>query len=214
MLGTLLTLLGVAATFAAGVGYAVATLRGRVKPNRVTWFVSGLAAWIAFAGQVTQGVLLAAALTGAVAVVPTLIVAASFVNRDAYWRATWLDRSCLALAVAAIVVLLVSSGDLAIAMGITARALGAVPTVVKTWQAPRTEQTTVYAAGVFGAVCTLAAVDAWTFRTSGFAIYFLLFCGVMTVLVLSGPARKGVSRPGVVASASATASPAAASSTR
>jgi hypothetical protein len=207
--GTLLTLLGAAVTFAAGAGYAYDTLRGRVQPNRVTWFVSGVTAWIACAGQVLQGVVLGAVLTFTVAVVPTLIVAASFANRDAYWRTSRLDLVCLGLAGAAVVVLLTSSGDLAIAMGITARGLGAVPTVVKTWRAPRTEQTTVYAAGAFGAVCTLAAASAWTFRTVGFALYFLVFCSVMTVLV-----RTGGSRSGVTASASATASVAATSSTR
>ena len=157
MAGTILTLLGVAVTFAAGVGYAGDTLRGRVQPNRVTWFVSGVTAWIACAGQVVQGVVLGAVLTFAVAVVPTLIVAASLANRDAYWQTTRLDVVCLALAGTAVLVLLTSSGDLAIAMGITARCLGGVPTVVKAWRAPRTEQTTVYAAGVFGAVCTLVA---------------------------------------------------------
>jgi hypothetical protein len=207
MAQVLIALLGAAVTFAAGVGYAVATLRGRVQPSRVTWFVSALAAWSAFAGQVVQGVLVAALLTLAVAVVPTLVVAATVVRRGSSWRTSRLDRLCLALAVAALVALLFSSGDLAIAMGITARALGAVPTVIKAWWAPRTEQTTVYAAGVVGALCTLATVDAWTFRTAGFAGYFLVFCAVMTVLVRTG------SRPGVAASASATASSAAASST-
>jgi hypothetical protein len=210
---TALLLMGAAVTFAAGVGYAVDTLRGRVQPNRVTWFVSGVTAWIACAGQVLQGVVLGAVLTFAVAVVPTLIVAASFANRDAYWRTTRLDLACLTLAGAAVVMLLTSAGDLAIAMGITARGLGAVPTVVKAWRAPRTEQTTVYAAGVFGAVCTLVAAPAWTFRTIGFALYFLVFCSVMTVLVRSGPSRTGI-RPGVTVSASATASSAATSSTR
>jgi hypothetical protein len=62
----------------------VATLHGRVQPNRVTWFVSGLAAWIAVAGQLAQGVGTAAVLTGAVAVVPTAVVAASFAQRDAF----------------------------------------------------------------------------------------------------------------------------------
>ena len=108
-------------------------------------------------------------------------------------------------------VLVSSAGDLAIAMGITARGRGAVPTVVKAWRAPRTEQTTVYAAGVFGALCTLGTAHPWTFRTVGFAAYFLVFCTVMTVLVRSG--RNGASRPDVVASASATASLAPASST-
>jgi hypothetical protein len=87
-------MLGAGVTFAAGVGYARDTLRGRVQPNRVTWFVSGVSAWIACAGQVMQGVLLGAVLTLAVAVVPTLIVAASFANRDAYWRTTRLDVVC------------------------------------------------------------------------------------------------------------------------
>ena len=92
--GAVLLLLGAGVTFAAGIGYARDTLRGRVQPNRVTWFVSGVSAWIACAGQVMQGVLLGAVLTLAVAVVPTLIVAASFANRDAYWRTSRLDLVC------------------------------------------------------------------------------------------------------------------------
>ena len=102
-------------------------------------------------------------------------------------------------------------------MGIAARGLGAVPTVVKAWRAPRTEQTTVYAAGVFGAVCTLAAAPGWEFRTVGFAVYFLLFCTVMTVLVSRGErlarqnpawrasAGNGVSRSGNLRDARAAA---------
>ena len=205
--GTLVTVVGAAVTVAAGLGYARDTLRGRVRPHRITWFVSGVAAWVACAGQLAQGVVLGAVLTFGVAVVPTAIVVASFAHPGSSWRSSRFDRCCLVLALAAIVVLLRSSGDAAIAMGIAARALGAVPTVVKAWRAPRTEQTTVYAAGVFGAVCTLAALGTWTFSTAAFAVYFLLFCSVMTVLVRTG------SRSGVVASASATASPAAASTT-
>ena len=153
------------------------------QPNRVTCSQRG-DGWIACAGQISQGVLLPAVLTGAVAVVPTLIVVASVVNREAYWRATGLDRACLALAGVALVVLLVSAGDLAIAMGITARGLGAVPTVVKAFRAPGTEQLTAFTAGVAGAACTLLSLEVWTFRTAGFAIYFLVFCGVMSWLLL------------------------------
>ena len=184
MISVGLALLGAALPFAAGLRYAYGTLRGRVRPNRVTWFVSGVTAWIACAGQISQGVLLPAVLTGAVAVVPTLIVLASVVNREAYWRATGLDRACLALAGAALLVLLVSAGDVAIAMGITARGLGAVPTVVKSFRAPGTEQLTAYTAGFAGAACTLLSLEQWTFRTAGFAIYFLVFCAVMSWLLL------------------------------
>jgi hypothetical protein len=78
----------------------------------------------------------------------------------------------------------VSAGDLAIAMGITARGLGAVPTVVKSFRAPGTEQLTAYTAGFAGAACTLLSLEVWTFRTAGFAIYFLVFCAVMSWLLL------------------------------
>jgi hypothetical protein len=187
MLGIGLALLGAALPFAAGLRYAYGTLRGRVRPNRVTWFVSGVTAWIAGIGQLSQGVLAPAVLTLAVAVVPTLIVLASVANREAYWRATVLDRGCLALAGAAVIVLLLSVGDLAIAMGITARGLGAVPTVVKSFRAPGTEQATAYTLGFAGAACTLLSLEQWTFRTAGFAGYFLVFCGVMSWLVWVRP---------------------------
>ena len=55
---TLLAVAGAAVTFAAGLGYARDTARGRVRPNRVTWFVGGLAAWIAFAGQLLSCLLM------------------------------------------------------------------------------------------------------------------------------------------------------------
>jgi hypothetical protein len=148
---------GAALPFLAGLRYAFGTLRGRVQPNRVTWLVSGITAWIAFAGQVTQGVGLPAVLTLAVAVVPTLIVAASFASTGAGWRATALDRVCLGLAAVAVTGLVLSAGDLAIAMGITARGLGAIPTVAKSVRAPSTEQATAYTAGVAGSVCTLVS---------------------------------------------------------
>ena len=214
MAGTLLTLLGVAVTFAAGVGYARRhpSRTRAAQPRHVVRQRCDGVDRVRGAGR--PGRRAGAVLTFAVAVVPTLIVAASLANRDAYWRTTRLDVVCLALAGAAVLVLLTSSGDLAIAMGITARCLGGVPTVVKAWRAPRTEQTTVYAAGVFGAVCTLVAAPAWTFRTVGFALYFLVFCSVMTVLVRMGALRNGANRSGVTASASATASSAATSSTR
>jgi uncharacterized membrane protein YeaQ/YmgE (transglycosylase-associated protein family) len=208
---SILALVGAGATFAAGLMYVAATLRGRVRPNRVTWFVGGLTGWIAFAGQVSQGVVLPAVLTLAVAIVPTLIVAASFVNREAYWRATRVDRVCLALAGAAVALLLLSTGDVAIAMGIAARGLSAVPTVVKSFRAPHTEPSTAYTAGMFGAVTTLATLDVWEFRTAGFAVYFLVYCSVMSFLVVVLPRLSRLSRHSQISQISQLSRPNAAS---
>ena len=208
MLSTQFALVGAAATFAAGLKYALATLRGRVQPNRVTWFVSGITGWIAFAGQVTQAVLLPAVLTLATAVVPTMIVLASFVNRGAYWKAGALDRTCMVLAGAALVLLVLSSGDVGIALAITARGLAAIPTVVKSMTAPGTEQSTAYTAGMFGAVTTLLTLGVWEFRTAAFAAYFLVFCSVMTFLVLVRPWYQRLAQPRPNAASCATRTPA------
>ncbi|MEK9178462.1 MAG: hypothetical protein AAB801_01630, partial [Patescibacteria group bacterium] len=45
--------------FIASLGnivYLIQTLRGKVQPNRVTWFLWALAPLIAFAAQIKQGV--------------------------------------------------------------------------------------------------------------------------------------------------------------
>ena len=74
--------------------YAFNTIKGKTKPNRVTWFLWALAPLIAFAAQLNEGVTWAALMTFMVGFGPLIIFISSFVNRKAYWKITKLDIVC------------------------------------------------------------------------------------------------------------------------
>ena len=61
-----------------GIGYLVYTLQGKVKPNKVTFFLWAFAALIAFFAEIKQGVGVESLLTFSVGFLPLLIFIASF----------------------------------------------------------------------------------------------------------------------------------------
>ena len=56
MLDAHFVILGAAVGFAGALSYLVGTLRGTVRPNRVSWLLWSLAPLVAFAAEVQQGV--------------------------------------------------------------------------------------------------------------------------------------------------------------
>jgi hypothetical protein len=76
---------------AGGVYYAFLTLRGRVKPNRVTWLFWSAFPMIAFAAQLSQGVGLVAWATFVAGAPPVLVLVGSLFNKNAYWQTRQID---------------------------------------------------------------------------------------------------------------------------
>ncbi len=155
--------------------YLVYTIKGRVKPNKVTWFLWALAPLIAFAAEVKQGVGLSSLMTLAVGAGPLLIFIASFLNKKAYWKLTKFDLTCGALAIVGLILWQITQvGNWAIFFAIAADGLAAVPTFVKAFNAPETEDYKVYLFNALGVVVTLLALKQWGFAHSAFPIYILL----------------------------------------
>lgn len=86
--------LGTAIFFFGSIGYFIETLKGKVKPNRVSWFLWALAPIIAFAAEIQQGVGIQALLTGIVGFVGLSVFLASLINKKAFWKITTLDIVC------------------------------------------------------------------------------------------------------------------------
>ncbi len=76
------------------VAYLVATVKGRVKPNKVTFLLWSVVPFIAFFAQINQGVGLEALMTFSTGFLPLTVFIASFVNRKAEWKLTWFDSIC------------------------------------------------------------------------------------------------------------------------
>src|SRR3989338_2416006 len=96
ILGGLITLLG-------GSKYIIETVKGRIQPNRVSWFFWAVAPLIAFAAQVSQGVGLQAILTFSVGFIPAMVFIPSFINKKSYWKLETFDLICGSLSLIGII---------------------------------------------------------------------------------------------------------------
>src|SRR5258706_9034861 len=89
--------IGIAINIIALLSYFLDTLKGRIKPNRVSFALWSLAPLIIFFAQIKQGVGTSALMTLSTGLLPLFILGASFVNKKAYWKLTRFDFICGAL---------------------------------------------------------------------------------------------------------------------
>jgi hypothetical protein len=164
------TLLGAAGT----VAYLVSTVRGRVRPNRVSFLLWSVVPMIAFFAQIRQGVGLVALMTFSTGFLPFTVFIASFFNKKSEWKLTMFDLTCGILSVAGLVLWMVTKvGNIAILFCIIADGLAAVPTVMKAYRYPDTEIAWPWIATSVGVILTLLTISKWTFANSGFILYIL-----------------------------------------
>ena len=157
------------------IAYLVDTVKGKVKPNRVSFSLWSIAPFIAFAAQIKQGVGLEALMTFSTGFLPLMTFIASFLNKKAVWKITRFDLICGLLSILGLVLWLITKvGNIAIFFSIMADGLAAVPTIVKSYKYPDTELAWPWIATVFGVVLTLLTIKDWSFANSGFIIYILI----------------------------------------
>lgn len=165
------TLIGAAGAFA----YLWDTIKGRVKPNRVSFLLWSIAPMIAFAAQIKQGVGLESLMTFSTGFLPLLTFVASFTNKNAEWKLTRFDVACGILSVAGLILWLITKvGNVAIFFSIVADGLAALPTLVKAYEHPETEIAWPWLATCLGVALTLLTLKEWTFANSGFIIYIFI----------------------------------------
>jgi hypothetical protein len=177
-IGAIINLIG-------STNYCWNTIKGRTRPNRVTWFLWALAPLIAFAAMLDQGVSFRLSLmTFMVGFGPLLVFLSSFVNRNSIWKITKFDIACGALSLIGLVAWLVTrTGNVAIFFSIVADGLALLPTLVKSVNFPESESYLVFMNGAISAAITLLAVDIYDFKHLGFPIYIFATCVLLFVLI-------------------------------
>jgi hypothetical protein len=166
------------------IAYLVDTLKGKVRPNRVSFLLWSIAPMIVFAAQIAQGVGLESMMTFSTGFLPLLTFIATFVNKNAQWKLTRFDLACGVLSVAGLILWLITRvGNVAIFFSIVADGLAALPTLVKAYKYPETELAWPWLATCVGVTLTLLTLKEWTFANSGFILYilfvdFLIYCCV------------------------------------
>lgn len=160
----------------AGADYFIATLRGKVQPNPVTWLFWGLSPLIAFAAQIQGGLELSSWVTLALGVGPLLIFVVSVSkNRKQKWSIGIFDILCGASAAIGLALWQITSDPvLALVFAIAADILGGLPTVYKAYARPDSEKALPYTLSVVSMFVTMFSLRDWSFLQAGFTIY--IFC--------------------------------------
>lgn len=175
---------GIFLSIIGGIDYLINTLKGKTKPNKVTWFLWALAPLIAFAAQIQEGVGLSAWMTFIVGFCPLLVFIASFINKKSEWAITRFDIFCGVLSLMGLVLWFITKeGVIAILFSVLADGLASLPTIVKSYKYPETESSTVYLLSGLNGFITLLTLKIWTFAYYGFPLYIFLDCLIIYILV-------------------------------
>ncbi len=191
MLPEYFAVIGSVTASAGGIYYAYLTFRGRVKPNKVTWFFWSAFPMIAFAAQLVQGVGLVAWATFVAGVPPVLVLAGSLFNKDAYWKTRKIDYWFAVAGVLSVVAWQVTDiPGIAFTFSLLADFLVALPTVIKSYRFPETENWKAYGVSAFGFLLAVAAVHEWRYENYAFVVYLFLLNLVLAVFAARRPAAE------------------------
>lgn len=184
MLNSNFVIVGTLIGAVGSIAYLIDTVKGKVKPNRVSFLLWSVAPQIAFAAMLQKGVGLEALMTLSVGVLPLIIFIGSFVNKEAEWKLTKFDLLCGFLSVVGLILwLILKEGNVAILFSLIADGLAALPTIVKSYQYPETEASWPWIATAFGVVLTMLTLDTFTFANSAFNMYILVVNTIIFSLI-------------------------------
>lgn len=182
-----LVLLGAAVSLLGCLSYVRETLRGKTRPNRVSWLMWSVAPLIATAAGLASGVTWAVVPVFMSGFGPLLIFISSFSNRSSYWKLETFDYLCGAFSALALILWFVTRDpNVAIVFAILSDAVAAVPTLKKAWSHPGTETYGPYVGGLFSVCTGFLAMESLTFATLAFPLYLLC-----ANLALIGSVRHG-----------------------
>ena len=183
MLPEFFAIIGAVIGSIGGFYYLYETISGKAKPNRVTWLLWGLFPMIIFVAQRAQGVEGLSWASFAAGFTPILILLASFLNKEAYWRTQPRDYYLMVAAVAGIVLwALTDNPILAILFALVADVLAGLPTVIKSYRHPETESWIAYAISALGFGMGVLAIQTFTFENYAFICYLFLMNGLLALL--------------------------------
>jgi hypothetical protein len=177
--------LGAAFNLIGSTSYVILTIKGITRPNRVTWFLWALAPLIAFAAMLGEGVDIRLALmTFMVGFGPLMVFLASFVNKKSVWKLTRFDITCGILSLCGVIAWsLTRTGEVAIFFSLLADGLALLPTLVKGWRNPETENGLLFLLGTASAGITILALNTYDFTHLAFPVYIFISCLLLFLVI-------------------------------
>lgn len=175
MISELLILLGIVINAIGTVSYILGTIKGKIKPNKVTFFVWSLAPFVAFLAQIQKGVGVQSWMTLSVGIFPLSIFLASFLNKKAYWKLLTRDIFCGILSLFGLILWYITKeGNIAIIFSMFSEVFATIPTIIKSYYHPETESAWPWLASVISGILTLVTITHWTFAAFAFPLLYTI----------------------------------------
>lgn len=180
-----LVVISVFISVAGSAAYIRDTLRGKTKPNRVSWSMWALAPLIGTAAALSsEADPWAVARVFLAGFLPLIVFFASFINPQSYWKLTLFDVLCGACSILALVVwLFADSSRTAILLAAVGDGFASLPTIRKAWIHPETETGVTYIASFVSVLLIIPSIPVWNIENSAFQVYLLIANALLLLAV-------------------------------
>lgn len=179
---TIFLALSVVLALVSIVPYVWGIVRGRVRPNVVTWSTWTLLTGIATAAEIAAGEHVSAIFTAA-ATLGTGAIVLLAVWRG-YVRFTRFDIACQVAAVVGIVLWqLFDSPAIGVVAAVVVDFIGALPTIRHAWLKPHEEDWLTFALAATGGAFAVGALESFNVVSLSFALYIVLIDTTFTTLI-------------------------------
>ncbi len=161
------------------------TLSGNLKPDRMSLLLWALAPLVGFVIAFSNGAYLSALPLLLAGLAPLFIFGITFFSKHTPWKMHFADYLGGVFSLIAIIIwIMIKDPVWATIVVIIADICAAVPTIMKTWQEPKTESLMMYVLGGIGNIIGLATLKIWSIPTAGFSIY-LVFLGIAMAIAIT-----------------------------
>ena len=169
--------------FASAIPYIIDTVKGKTKPNVVSWFTWTLIAAIGTFAALSEGAVTSAILTGAdtLGILAITILALRF----GFSRYTFFDAACQVVALIGVGLWLITSEPvIALAIAVAIDFVALMPTLRHAWRLPYEETWSTFALSAFAAGLVVFTVPELSFVALAYPLYLVIGNLAPTIVIL------------------------------
>ena len=170
------------------IPYIYSILMGTTRPNRATWFIWTIVGGLLAFSYIAEGDQNSIWLPLGYFLGPLMVAILSLRYGYAEW--TRLDTICIIAAIISVIPWVLSdSATMTLVINVIIDSTGAIPTLVKTYREPETEDMTAWLVFFIANTLQLFAISMWNVAAL-YPIYLFLLAGSMVIFILKGKISK------------------------
>lgn len=173
------------------IPYVFSIFKGVTRPNKASWIIWTVVGGLLAVSYFAEGDPNAIWLPMGYFFGPLIVAILSFHYGYSEWSR--IDKICLILAILSVIPWLLSKdATLTLLINVLIDSMGAIPTIVKTYKEPETEDFTAWFIFFLANTIQLFAISTWDI-SSTYPIYLFFLAGSIVLLIIKDKVRRLIS---------------------